>query len=46
MFKSPFDVAQLLAPGDPYGIVDQLRPLTKAVTSARRWRRATRASSA
>lgn len=30
-FKSPFDVAQLLAPGDPYGLVDQLRPLTKAV---------------
>jgi hypothetical protein len=30
-FKSPFDVAQLLAPGDPYGLVDQLRPITKAV---------------
>src|SRR6185503_8880072 len=30
-FRSPYDVAQLLAPGDPYGIVDQLRPLTGAV---------------
>lgn len=30
-FQSPHDVAQLLAPGDPYGTVDQLRPLTKAV---------------
>jgi hypothetical protein len=30
-FQSPFDVAQLLAPGDPYGTVDQHRPLTKAV---------------
>jgi len=30
-FQSPQDVAQLLAPADPYGTVDQLRPLTKAV---------------
>jgi hypothetical protein len=30
-FQSPYDVAQLLAPGDPYGTVDQLRPLTTAV---------------
>lgn len=30
-FASPYDVAQLLAPGDPYDTVDQLRPLTKAV---------------
>jgi hypothetical protein len=30
-FQSPYDVAQLLAPGDPYGTVDQLRLLTGPV---------------